>query len=67
MMSIYFFSFGYLGIVQVGKNIDNNQSWATYPKKLVKVTDKLLKESKQDVLLKFNGAYNEWFGSLISW
>lgn len=62
-----FFSLEYLGIVQVGENIDNNQSRATYPKELVQATNTLLKGSKQDDFLKFNSSYKEWFDSLVSW
>ncbi|KAI8093984.1 hypothetical protein BDF21DRAFT_85895 [Thamnidium elegans] len=48
-LDINHYSLEYLGIVQAGENIGNNQSRATYPKELVQATNKLLKGSKQDV------------------
>ncbi|GAA5817528.1 hypothetical protein MFLAVUS_011076, partial [Mucor flavus] len=63
-LDINHYSLEYLGIVQVGENIGSNQSRATYPKELVQATNKLLKESKQDVFLRFNSNYKEWFDSL---
>lgn len=51
-----FFSLEYLGIVQVGENIGSIQNRATHPK-----------GSNQNIFLKFNNNYNEWFDSLVSW
>ncbi|KAI7904173.1 uncharacterized protein BX663DRAFT_586994 [Cokeromyces recurvatus] len=41
----FFSSLEYLGIIQVGESIGNNQSRETYPKDLVQATNQLLKRS----------------------
>jgi hypothetical protein len=65
---LIFSSLEYLGIIQAGESIGNNQSRrATFPKDLVQATNQLLKRSKQDVFSKLGSHYKEWFDSLVSW
>jgi hypothetical protein len=60
----FFFSLEYLGIVQLGDEIGNRQTRASYPKDLVTTSNKLLGVTKQDVFSKFSSFFSDFFLAL---